>query len=579
LRPAQALAVFLLLLSPVLAAESKTEATVRKLRPHFMLGVTAGPGDRWVEETKAQGARFDVRYQYLAGGVNTNGNWKNWNRPAGAFVTTYLNECGKMGVIPCLTWYQMFQSLPCGAHEAEDAGNKHNCDTTDTMKAYFEDVALLMKKCGEFGKPVIVHVEPDLWGYMRLSRPFAPNDPEKIHVVVKSTGLPELAELDDTAASFGKAFCLLRDKYAPNAVLAWHASKWGNPDPKAMANFCLKSGDWDVIFTDPSDRDSAWKVAHNYQAQGAWWSEKDFTSFRDWSGQLHQLTGLPLIAWQIPMGNTYLASCNNTEGHFMDNRPEYFLENYPENKALAEWKERGYIGLLFGGGAGGCTSVADVLKDGITNPEPIKGNKGEKATFSDDDGGYLRLRGANYYQKGPVPLLAEAAATAAAAPKKPPAIAAPPPPPVETAKADEKLVAEWQAKLVQRVNAAAKDGKPISAFVRIGDKPEKHALLGADEKELKVDINGAAMPLRWAWFKPADRVALVKSFVKDDDAESLMMLTVFLLADGQAANADDCLAKAALLDASGAQALRAAIKPAPPPPKETPKDAPEKAAP
>lgn len=575
MRIIQLLALFVLLGAAALGGESKFVTGVRKLRPHFMLGVTAAPGDKWVEDVRSQGARFDIRYQYLAGGVNTPNNWKNWNRPAGAFVTNYLNECARMGVMPCLTWYQMFQSLPCGAKEAEDAGNKHNCESADTMKAYFEDVTLLLKKCGEFGKPVIVHVEPDLWGYMRLSRPFSPNDPEKIRVIVKSTGLPELAGLDDTAASFGKAFCLLRDKYASSLLLAWHASKWGNPDPKAMANFCLKSGDWDLLFTDPSDRDSGWKVARN-NAPGAWWSEEDFASFRDWSGELFKLTGLPLMAWQIPMGNTYMASCNNTEGHFMDSRAEYFLENYPDNRHIAEWKGRGYIGLLFGGGAGGCTSVADAMKDGVTNPEPAKNNKGEKAAFPDDDGGYLRLRGGNYYAKGPVPLLAEQAGDrqpisklpesgVSPAPPKKAVAAAPPPPAPEPVKVDEKLVSEWLNKLVQRINAAAKAGGPLTASVPIGGASEKHRLLSADEKELRVDINGNAMPLRWMWFKPADRVALVKSFARDEDAESLLLLAVFLFSDGQAGPAEEAIAKAALTDGAAAEALRQAVQRRQPP--------------
>ena len=85
-----------------------------------------------------------------------------------------------------------------------------------------------------------------------------------------------------------------------------------------------KVGAWDIVFTDPSDRDSAWKIAHNYHVGGAWWTDADFASFRDWSGEISRLAQLPVIAWQIPMGNTIMASCNNTEGHYMDNRPQYY---------------------------------------------------------------------------------------------------------------------------------------------------------------------------------------------------------------------------------------------------------------
>jgi hypothetical protein len=58
------------------------------------------------------------------------------------------------------------------------------------------------------------------------------------------------------------------------------------------------------------------------------------------------------LAWQIPMGNTIMAACNNTQGHYMDNRPEYWLEDYPKNTHILEWARAGFIGLLFGRGAG-----------------------------------------------------------------------------------------------------------------------------------------------------------------------------------------------------------------------------------
>jgi len=380
---------------PQPAPSQKTREVLQKLRPHFMLGLMCGPGDRWIEETRAQGCRWDLRYQYLAGGVNTGNKWY-----AGGFVANYIREADRQGTIPVFTWYMINQSRPGGGDEPQR--NRNNAQNADTMRAYFSDILSFMKEAGASGKTAIFHVEPDMWGFFLL---YPDKDADKVPVQVKSTGLPELAKFEDTLAGYGKAISALRDQFAPNVLLAFHVSKWGDPSPKTFADAILKCGKWDLIFTDPSDRDSGWKVAHNYHASGAWWKDADFASFRDWSGKLHKLTGLPLMAWQIPVGNTVMDSCNNTEGHFMDNRPEYFLENYPANRHVAEWAECGYVGLLFGGGAGGCTGVHDGCKDGVTNPAPVQGNKGEKAAFPDDDGGYMRLRGGNYYAKGPLPLL------------------------------------------------------------------------------------------------------------------------------------------------------------------------------
>ncbi len=389
---------------PIPAAEPAADRALRELPAHFMLGVSSAPGDRWMAEVQAQGARFDMRYQYLAGGVNTEHPWRSWNQPPGQFALGYFQESERLGAIPCVTYYQMYQSLPCGAKGDEAQGNKRNCETAATMRAYLEDLKLLLEKAAQYGKPVVLHHEPDLWGYMAISPAFAPNDPDRIRVLVKSSGFPEAARFEDTAAGFAKCIVALRDRYAPRVLLAWHASKWGNPNPRAMAAFLQRCGRWDLIFTDPSDRDSGWKVAHGQKESDAWWTERTFVEFRDWSGELHRQTGLPLVAWQIPMGNTIMAACNNSDGHYMDNRAEYFLEGYPANRHIAEWAAQGYIGLLFGGGAGGCTDVRDGKKDGITNPAAVAGNKGTRSQFADDDGGYLRLRAANYYTKKPVPL-------------------------------------------------------------------------------------------------------------------------------------------------------------------------------
>jgi hypothetical protein len=57
---------------------------------------------------------------------------------------------------------------------------------------------------------------------------------------------------------------------------------------------------------------------------------------------------------------------------------------------------------MFGAGLDGCTMYYDWTRDGVTNPAPINGNN-LVATYADDDGGYIRLKGAEYYQTGVIP--------------------------------------------------------------------------------------------------------------------------------------------------------------------------------
>lgn len=378
-----------------LASEPIRREFLRKLgKDHFLLGIMSGWAEGWVNETREQGCRWDLRYQHLGA------NWTHWNA-GGAFVPMYLQESQRLGILPVFTYYGMIRSTPAKQETGEVAAQiVKNCDTTSVMRQYFTDLKLFMQKAGASGMPVILHVEPGVWGQFLSAPEFRPNRLEDIHVVVRATGVPELAGLDDTAASFGKAFGVLRDRYAPNVLLAWHASKMEGLSPSAVADALLKSGVWDVLFTDVGDRDAGFNEARGMA--NAWWKEADFTRFREWGAEVYALTGLPLMVWRIPLGNTYMATCNNTPWHYMDNRVEYWLEGYPANRHLAEWADAGFIGLLFGGGSVECTVHRDNAKDGITNPPPVAGNKGEKSAFADDDGGYLRLRAGNYYRSGPL---------------------------------------------------------------------------------------------------------------------------------------------------------------------------------
>jgi len=168
----------------------------------------------------------------------------------------------------------------------------------------------------------------------------------------------------------------------------------------------------------------------------------------------------------------------------MDNRAEYFLEGYPANRHIAEWAAQGYVGLLFGGGAGGCTDVRDSKKDGVTNPPRVPGNKGERSQFADDDGGYLRLRAANYYAKKPVPLRGRAASPTAKTPAgKGPAAKTPATPPSAARKKMQQVLgamteADFTDTPLREVLAYFADRHGIE--IRYDEKPIRDAGLSPD---------------------------------------------------------------------------------------------------
>lgn len=75
----------------------------------------------------------------------------------------YARESWARGKIPVFSYYMLLQSRPGGGDEAHaDLANLRNAAT---MKAYWADVRLLFERI-KGDRPLVVHVEPDLWGYL-----------------------------------------------------------------------------------------------------------------------------------------------------------------------------------------------------------------------------------------------------------------------------------------------------------------------------------------------------------------------------------------------------------------------------
>lgn len=412
------LAVLLALAAlPNAPARAAGGSVPRPLPSHFVFGLANGPqAFDWLVETKVP---VEMRYQYLSAGVNTGKGWATWGEN-GSFVTDYVRDSRRLGLISVFTYYMLLQSRPAlGDGEAEKLYS--NLNNVATMRAYYEDFKLLMRRAGAAGGPVIVHVEPDLFGY--LQKEYAGGgrgSTGQIRAAVSSTGLTELQGLPNTAEGFGRALLRLRNRYGQGVLLGIHASHWATGDDvgsarergmearsigRRTARFLRGFGEgWNLVFVDPSDRDSAWKDAQ-YGRDAHWWDLTDhsypnFERYRQWIDGVSSELALRVVVWQVPVGNTFFRSMNNTPGHYQDNRAQYFLE---DRQHIARWAQAGVVAMLFGAGAGGTTDYTDARKNGITNPPPINGNN-RVAQYADDDGGYLRTAITRYYRVGPVPV-------------------------------------------------------------------------------------------------------------------------------------------------------------------------------
>src|SRR3954447_25703441 len=123
---------------------------------HLAVGVSDSPGDA------AAVRGLDFRYQYLAGGVNTGSGWSTWN-PGGSFVTLYVRESRAAGIVPVFTYYQLLQSRADACGGGEDEADLCRLRDAGVMRAYWDDLRLALRRM-RGSRPVVLHVEPDLWG-------------------------------------------------------------------------------------------------------------------------------------------------------------------------------------------------------------------------------------------------------------------------------------------------------------------------------------------------------------------------------------------------------------------------------
>jgi hypothetical protein len=83
--------------------------------------------------------------------------------------------------------------------------------------------------------PVIIHIEPDLWGFLQnKARSINSGNPSPTLVPAQITTLyaagttagNALAGLPNNVVGFARAFVALRNAFAPKALLGYHISAW-----------------------------------------------------------------------------------------------------------------------------------------------------------------------------------------------------------------------------------------------------------------------------------------------------------------------------------------------------------------
>jgi hypothetical protein len=320
-------------------------------------------------DPSASATTWDARYIYLAGGLfsgqspcsvcDTNcspgdGWWGCYNSPPGQYVKGWIAKDKAQGQIPWFTYYEINQTSGATTIAGEVAAVNDATFTTRVLA----DLKFLFQQIGN--ETVFVHVEPDFWGFAQQVNPDPTRIPAKVEQFADCAGQPQ------TLVGFSHCIIGMARKYSPNVRIGLHGSAFATgvdvsinssasvdvaAEGRKLGTFlkALGADGGDFIAVDASDRDSGYYAS--ITSPHAWDAANqrlpDFHQAFAWAQALSETTSLPIIYWQVPVGN---AAQGNTANHWKDNRVDYFYSHTSELAAAH------IAGMLFGAGDGNQTT-------------------------------------------------------------------------------------------------------------------------------------------------------------------------------------------------------------------------------
>jgi hypothetical protein len=300
----------------------------------------------------SQNLRPNIYERYLSGlGA---GDWTTWDSPAGSYLSMVAAEADSIGAVPMFTLYQM----------AADGGNNMSVlSSSSFMSAYWANAKLMFQLIGAYGKPTLVNLEPDFWGFAQDQA--SGGDPTKLFAYVNSN--PDCATLSNDIVGIAGCLLAMGRKYAPRAYIGFPPSDFGDPtNPAGVIAFMNAIGAQhaDFIVAQTGDRDagcfetmnSAYGCSRNGTATGWYWDESNLTTpnYHQHLAKIltwHQgIGGLPVIWWQTPLG-VPSSTPGGTTYNYRNNTEHYFLTHASELTAV------GGLGVVFGTGENHQTNI------------------------------------------------------------------------------------------------------------------------------------------------------------------------------------------------------------------------------
>jgi hypothetical protein len=302
------------------------------------------------------GRRADIRYIYLNGGPLQ--GWDTWSsEPAGRAIV-YLQNSRTLGLIPFFVFY----NIP-DASEGYTTDVAHVQDP-NYLGAYFQNLKLALDTINQQSPDDIVGMvlEPDFLGYLAQNDGRSPTViPAATHAVYDSGILAKGTDpaFPDTIQGFVSAVNYTISKYAPQVKFGWQMNLWASPaggwttpvpgkgiihktdsvgiaagrpliyrEAAAITNFYLSAGiqsygatfvSIDKYGLDATGFESS--AVANPQLSYWFWNNDLWQNYLTFVQAMHDVSGLPVILWQIPVGHinsTMASDPYNSGGTFPD---------------------------------------------------------------------------------------------------------------------------------------------------------------------------------------------------------------------------------------------------------------------
>lgn len=289
----------------------------------FGLSLYSSAGDWIVDAHKNHDVQWRFGYIYTLPNHDNNPDYYSW------FIKPRTETIKKAGALPVYTFYQLLKigqhAGLTGSHEADIV--KKVLQNASLMHKYFDNFIQLLLYTKTITSRAVVHIEPDSWGFMWWAMGVEGNDnANSIAVKVAASGHPDVAGFANSAAGFARALLALRDQYAPNFYMAFHASNFRvGTRPEIVVDFLKDCGKWDLLVTEHP---------HNELDTSEWWKPWDnnrvLTNLQ-WAKNITEALQLPMLLWQTPIGST----------------DYHMLGNAKDLSMLKRFSQSGIVGVLF----------------------------------------------------------------------------------------------------------------------------------------------------------------------------------------------------------------------------------------